>query len=336
MKQTIFTLLVLSTIGMVSCRKNGTEPNIQQYDQSQIINYIKANNITGMKQDTVGGDTSGIYYKPLLAGTGPALTYSDEISIVFTLRSFDGLYSSTDTIENHFFGYVGHISASGLPLGLEIAIINDLKYSGASARILIPSNLAYGVLGYGTGSISNAGSHIAGNQSLDYYVHIISSEHNMVYGTNTLGVQYSYNSAQSVYDEQVIENYIKTTDVTFIKAPSINIPGTHYWYAIRVPGTGTVPDSINQNSTITTTYAGRLLNNVYFDEGSNTIADTVALEIPSLVPGVQEALSHATTGTTISMILPSALGYGISPPSGAGIPTNSCLRFEFEVRRVSP
>jgi FKBP-type peptidyl-prolyl cis-trans isomerase len=334
MKQTIFTLLLLSTIGFMSCRKTGTEPNIAQYDQTQIQNYIKANGITGMKQDTVGGDTSGIYYKVILPGSGAPLTYSDNVSFVFTLRSFDGKYTSTDTILNHYAGYVGHISTSNLPAGLEIAIINDLKYSGGSMRILIPSDLAYGVNGYGSGSISVAGSHIAGNQCLDYYVHIISSEKNNVYGTNAYGYQYISNPAQNAYDDQVIQNYIKTSGITYTRTPSINVPGAYYYYAIRVPGTGT--DTINQNSTITTTYAGRILNNTYFDESNNTIADTISFAVPTLALGVQEALSHATTGATISMILPSALGYGANPPSGGGIPTYSPLRFEFEVRRVSP
>jgi len=334
MKQTIFTLLLLSTIGFVSCRKNGTEPNIVQYDQTQILNYIKANGITGMQKDLVGGDTSGIYYHILTKGSGDSLTYSDNVSFVFTLRSFDGKYISTDTILNHYAGYVGHITNIALPAGLELAIVNDLKYSGGSMRVLIPSYLAYGVSGYGSGSINVAGTHIAGNQCLDYYVHVISSQKNNVYGTNTYGYQYILNTAQAAYDDQVIQNYIKTSGITYTKAPSINIPGQYYYYAIRVPGTGT--DTINQNSTITTTYAGRLLNNTFFDEANNTIADTTSFDIPTLTLGVQEALSHATTGATVSMIFPSALGYGTTPPSGAGIPVNSCLRFEFELKRVSP
>jgi FKBP-type peptidyl-prolyl cis-trans isomerase FkpA len=187
MKQTIFTLLLLSTIGFVSCRKTGVEPNIAQYDQTQILNYIKANGITGMKQDTVGGDTSGIYYKIIQPGIGLPLTYSDNISFVFSFRSFDGLYSKTDTIGNQYAGYLGHITTDALPIGLELAILNDLKYVGASMRVLIPSQLAYGTNGYGTGSINNPGSHIAGNQCLDYYVHVITSQKYDVVSTNSSG-----------------------------------------------------------------------------------------------------------------------------------------------------
>ncbi|WP_461453597.1 FKBP-type peptidyl-prolyl cis-trans isomerase [Mucilaginibacter sp.] len=335
MKQTIFTLLLLSTIGFMSCRKNGVEQTIAQYDQTQIQSYIKSNNLTGMQKDTVGGDTSGIYYQILSPGTGTPLVYTDQISFVFTLKSLDGLYTTSDTIANHFFGYVGHIASGAIPPGVEIAILNDLKYSGGRIRMLIPSQLGFGKAGYGSGSINISGSHIAGNQSLDIYVHIISKQTDMVYGTNTFGYQYSYNKAQEAYDEQVIQNYIPTTGITYVKAPSVNLPGTNYWYSIRTPGTGT--DTINQNSTITANFYGRLLDNQVFTQHNNSIADTTSLDVPALAKGVQEALSHTTTGSTVSMIFPSALGYGEVPQSAdISVPVNSCLRFEFEVRRVYP
>jgi FKBP-type peptidyl-prolyl cis-trans isomerase FkpA len=315
--------------------------NLILYDKTQILNYIAANGITGMHQDTVGGDTSGIYYKVILRGSGAPLTYTDNVSFVFTLRTFDGKYISSDTIVNHYSGYVGHITNIALPAGLELAIVNDLRLSGGSMRVLIPSYLAYGVNGYGSGSINVAGTHIAGNQCLDYYVHVIANQSNNVYGTNTLGYQYVFNPAQAAYDDQVIQNYLTANGLTYSSTPttnsttynrvqSKNIPGEYYYYVIRTAGTGT--DSINQNSTITATHAGRLLNNTFFDQGNNAIADTISNDIPTLPLGVQEALSHATTGATVSMILPSALSSG----TGFSVPANSCVRYEYEIKRVSP
>jgi len=63
MKQKIFTLLLLSSIALVSCRKNNNDPDIKQYDQIQIQNYINANNLTDMKRDTTDGDTTGMILK---------------------------------------------------------------------------------------------------------------------------------------------------------------------------------------------------------------------------------------------------------------------------------
>lgn len=316
MKQTLFTLLLLSTIGLISCRKKGVEQNIKQYDEAQIQSYISANGITGMVKDTVGQDTTGIYYKILTSPKTVSTIIGDtsKISFVFTLKSFDGKYSSTDTIENHYDGYVGHITLDALPLGLRLAILNNLKYRGYSMRILIPSHLAYGLYGYGSGSIENTSSRIAGNQCLDYYVHVINNINSPVPDN------------QATYDDQTIQQYMKHENFSnYIKT------STGLYYKIITPGTGTA--FINQNSTVEATYTGMLLNNVQFDYLNNG-ADSVSLEVPDLRIGMQEALTHATKGALISMILPSALGY--AETATTGVPVNSCLRFEFKVVDVTP
>ena len=313
MKQTIFTLLLLSTIALVSCRKKGVDQNIHQYDESQIQSYITANGLTGMVKDTVGGDTTGIYYQILTTpkSTSTVITDSSLVSLVFSLKSFDGKYSAPDTIENHFVGYVGHINTQGLPAGLRLAILNGMKYRGGSMRILIPSHLAYGVNGYGTGSIENTSSRIAGNQCLDYYIHIINN-------TST--------DNEATYDDQVIQQYMKHESFT-----GYTKTGTGLYYKLIDPGTGT--KVINDNSTVTSTYTGMILNNIQFDSQYNG-ADSAILELPDLVKGVREGLTHATTGSLISMIIPSGLGYGLT--SQTGIPANSCLRFEWRVIAVTP
>jgi len=316
MKQTLFTLLLLSTIALVSCRKKGAEQNIKQYDDAQIQSYISANGITGMVKDTIGQDTTGIYYKVLTSPKNVSTIIADtsKISFVFTLKSFDGKYSSTDTIENHYDGYVGHITADALPLGLRLAILNNLKYRGYSMRILIPSHLAYGLYGYGSGSTENTSSRISGNQCLDYYVHVINNINGPVADN------------QATYDDQTIQQYMKHENFT-----GYTKTATGLYYKIIDPGTGTA--FINQNSTLEATYTGMILNNVQFDSGNNG-ADSVSLEVPDLRPGMQEALTHAVKGTLMSMILPSALGYGET--GSTGIPVNSCLRFEFQVVDVTP
>jgi FKBP-type peptidyl-prolyl cis-trans isomerase FkpA len=269
-----------------------------------------------MQQDTVGGDTSGIYYKIIQHGTGTPLTYSDNVSFVFTLKSFDGKYSSTDTIVNQYLGYIGHITTGGLPYGLELAIINDLKYSGGSMRVLIPSYLAYGVNGYGSGSINVAGSHIAGNQCLDYYVHVINKQPDTV--------------AQAKYDDLVINNYLVANNLTGYT----NDGGTYY--KITTQGSGT--DPITENTTAEVEYNERLLNGTVLG-GINPTADpgvdSTSFEIPALIPGVTRMLEkHAVKGTVISMIIPSGQAYGLLSPTGT--PPNACLRYEFTIIDVSP
>lgn len=326
MKQTFFTLLLISVIGLVSCRKKGVELNIRQYDDQQIQNYMAANGLTAlMQRDHSNGDTTGIYYHVIDSGAkSQPLNDTTRVSMVFTLKSFDGLYTSTDTVQNHFFNYIGHIVSGGLPAGLRIALLNDLKYNGGSMRVLIPSRMAYGLYGNGSGSTKNANSHIAGNQCLDYYVHLINN--------------------QSSYDSLVMVNYMKAQNLTGYTAVTVRLPANYvsptklpsryctYFYKIEKPGTGT--SKIDSNSIVEATYTGQLLNGIIFD-GQYNGADSTSLQVPNLIQGVQYGLTHVHGGgSLISLILPSALCYGQS--GATGIPANSCLRFSFEIYSVNP
>ncbi|SEO47447.1 FKBP-type peptidyl-prolyl cis-trans isomerase [Mucilaginibacter gossypiicola] len=307
MKQTIFTLLVLISIGFMSCRKDRNDPDIKQYDQTQIQNYISANGITGMLRDTTDGDTTGIYYKILSQGRGTPMDYSDQISFVFTVRSLDGKFISLDSLNaNHFFGYLGHVSSS-LPKGVQIAIHNLIKYKGTAARVIVPSHLAYGVNGYGSGSSSNANTHIAGNQSLDYYINVVSN--------------------QEVYDDAIINNYIKAKSLTGFTKTADGV-----YIKIATPGTGS--DQINADSYITCTYSGKCLNDVVFDSTTLQGATSSSFTVNGLVTGVQEGLKGQTAGSAVSIIIPSRFGYGTTG-SGTSISANTVLYFDFTVATVS-
>lgn len=314
MKQKIFTLLLIAAAGLSACRKNTVDPDIKQYDEEQIQNWISSKGLTGFTRDTAGGDTTGMYYKIIMPGTGPALEYSDRISLVFTLKSFDGKYTSSDTISNHFYDYLGHLAQDGLPRGLQSGIFNLLKHKGASMTLLIPSHLAYGKSGYGTGSVTNVNTRIAGNQSLEYYVHVIDN--------------------QPAYDDLVIRNYLTANSLSGYTKTASGL-----YYKIITPGTGT-DGSINDLSIVTSTYTGALLNGVSFDEASKTTAyvftPAISNGLSGLVKGVKEGLEeHATAGTSISLLLPSGLGYGNTPPSGGLIPSFAPLRFEFQITTVT-
>ncbi|SHN07672.1 FKBP-type peptidyl-prolyl cis-trans isomerase [Mucilaginibacter sp. OK098] len=313
MKQKIFTLLLISAIGLVSCRKDKIEQNINQYDDSQIQNYISANGITGMQKDASPLDSPGIYYKIIMPGdvASTPLDYPDQVSFVFTLRSLDGKYTAIDTIQNHHEDFLGHLTNDALPYGLQIALRNIVKYKGASARLIIPSHLAYGVSGYGTGSSQNANSKIAGNQSLDYYVHVIEN--------------------YPKYDKQVIKNNFDISTYSYVQNPLDSTD--YYYYKILTPGSGT--SVITSASSFTATYTGSLLNGTVFDGSYNGANISPSLIVTSLVPGVQEALqNNVRVGTKISMIIPSSRGYG-NTTSGS-IPINSVLRFTFLIVSVTP
>jgi FKBP-type peptidyl-prolyl cis-trans isomerase FkpA len=331
MKQILYTLLFFIVFGTISCRKDKIQQTIKQYDDAQILNYIAVHHLTGYVKDLVGGDTSGIYYKIITQDTTqPKLAYTTQIPMVYTVKTFDGTYASTDMIANHFYNYVGHVQSSGLPLGLQTALHNDLIYGGSSMEVLIPSHLAYGINGTGSGSSQVANNRIAGNECLDYYVNIIKMVPTPHYDSKGVpiyvGVTTQY-ITDPAYDDLSIQQYM--TDSTSLVGYNKTADGLYY--KVLTQGTGT--DSLTDNSTATVTYTGQLFNATIFDQ-YNTTGGT-PLQVGALTPGVREGFKTAALlNAKISMLIPSSLAYGVSPP--AGIPPFSCLRFTFVVDAVSP
>jgi FKBP-type peptidyl-prolyl cis-trans isomerase FkpA len=311
MKQKIFTFLLIAAAGLTACKKDKVYPDIKQYDDLQIQNYLNANNLTGFTK--AENDTTGIYYKIINPGTGKALDYSDQVSIVYTMKSFDGKYVSSDTITNHYVNVLGHLTAGSatatavppLPKGLELAVHDILKYKGGSMRLMIPSRLAYGKSGF---TISSLGKNIsfAGNQSIDFYVHIIND--------------------QAAYDDLAIRNYMKAKGLSGYTKTASGI-----WYKTITPGTGAV-GSIKEFSNVTSSYTGTLLNDLQFDTNTSYVTTPY-----SSIPGMKEILlNHAVQGTVLSIVIPSGLAYGESERSGlVFIPSNSVLRFEWTVTTVT-
>jgi len=304
MKLKFFTLLLLSVACFVSCRKITNDPDIKQYDQQQIQNYIASNGLTGMVKDTTMGDTTGTYYQIINPGnTAKPVDYPSTIFYVYTIRTFDGKYSVTDTAVNHSYGVLGHV----VPNGLMLAIRNNLKYRGGKMRVLVPSHLAYGKNGAGTGSITLTNGRIGGNQCLDITVNLIDD--------------------QAAYDQLVIKNYMAANSLTgYTEVTSGTYTGL--WYKITTVPTG--PNYFDENnSTVTMNYSIYLMNNTNPDQ--NIYATTTAA-FPDFASGGYAAgflgglklLGRGDGG--ISIIVPSALGYGTSGFSG--IPSNECLRWD--------
>ncbi len=311
MKQITFALLILSTIGFISCRKAGTNIDIKTYDAQQMQAYISTNGLTGMQKDLVGGDTTGIYYQILSPGvtTSVPMDYPDEISYVYTVRSFDGAYIQSDTVINHSDNLLGHIE----PYGLQLSMLNDLKYKGGKMRVLIPSHLAYGISGVGRGN----GSTINGNQCLDYTVSVISNKKLNDQNSISTGIQ-----DQANYDDMVINNYMKANTLS---GYSKTVSGMYY--KIIKQGSSSPDSVITDNSSVTLNYTGQLMNNTFFDNGYASTNKATFSDLKSLTTGAYQGLKLITGGGAISLLIPSKLAYGTSGTTG--IPPNACLRFEF-------
>jgi FKBP-type peptidyl-prolyl cis-trans isomerase FkpA len=300
MKQTLFTFLMLLAIGITSCRKSSSDLDIKQYDSQQIQNYISANGLTGMQRDTTSGDTTGIYFKIIDQGKGPALDYPDGISYVYRMNSFDGKYAVEDTVLNHGYSVLGHV----VPSGVQTAIHNLLKYRGGKIRVLIPSHLAYGLAGFGTGSSTLNNGRIAGNQCLDFTIYVVYD--------------------QNKYDDLVIQNYITANSLTGYTKVTEG-PDTGLYYKITAVGTGA---QANINSTIQCNYVAKLMNNTVFNDYSTTTTSFGDLGGGAITKGFADGiLLTKSGGGGISLLIPSRLAYSTSGITGT-IPVNACLRFD--------
>ncbi|MFD2145139.1 hypothetical protein [Mucilaginibacter antarcticus] len=211
MKQTTFTFLFFTVIALASCRKDKNELTLNEYDDEQIQTYMTVNGVSGLTRDT-----SGMFYKTISPGIGAPIEYSDNVAIVYTVQSIDGKYASTDTVANHYQGFAGQIANTGFPLGFGVigvqrAVHDLLKRKGGSIRVIIPSRLDYGVAGAGSGSSSVSAGRIAGNQSLDLYIHVVDN--------------------QAQHDKIAIQKFIANSNL----GSSVFEDPDGYFYNIRTP-----------------------------------------------------------------------------------------------------
>ncbi len=325
MRNSIYLLFLLFTAGLISCKKNKNQQNIIQYDDSQIRAYISSKGYSNMKRDTVGGDTSGIYYEILSQGTGAPVDYSSILSYVYTVQSVDGSYALTDTIANHSYYTLGDIA----PAGLQLALANLVSRMGTRLRVIIPSRLAYGT----AGGVALANKRVNGNQSLDYYINVVNNL------SQLNGVTYS-NTVDN-YDDISIQKYMAAKGIAggFTKITSGTYAGMYY--KIRTAGTG--PVNINSSSIVTFDYRAQLLNGLVaipstYNEatGITATSDTYYLSNSSgHLTGIEQALMLGkSAGAQLTVILPSRLAYGLPTVTGT-IPAQSCIFFDITIDSVT-
>ncbi|MEO6524841.1 MAG: FKBP-type peptidyl-prolyl cis-trans isomerase [Mucilaginibacter sp.] len=339
MKRILYTLMVLCAFGLLSCRKSGTDISLKQFDDNQIQNYIKSNNLTEMKPYTGNGDTTGIYYQVIIPGKGDSILNTTQTAYLYTAKSFDGQFNSSDTILNHVYSYAPYIG----PTGLQTAIKNIAKTRGTKIRVLVPSRMAYGINGTTvtryTSNTTTSTTTIPGNQGIDYTITIMDEKGTMVV-TNPLTNQPETVLKQAVYDEISIKKYLAAQGFSgYTRIDTGKYKGLYY--KITKAGTGT--DKIGIGSVVGVQYTGFLFNTAIFDQQiieGNYAASSLILYKDEVVDAMLGALPKATAGADISIITPSALAYGVagatnSASGGFGIPAFSCLRFDMSIITVA-
>ena len=124
-------LIILSICALVACRKD--DP--YETEKAARDKYLADNNIT------VEPTSSGLYYVEILKGTGPDADAGDQVRVRYKGMFLDGTQFDSGIFE---FILGLHQVISGWDEG-----INYMK-EGGKARLVIPSDLAYGPYGYGS------------------------------------------------------------------------------------------------------------------------------------------------------------------------------------------
>ena len=293
-KVSSFTFVLLGLFILVSSCKKDYE-SVQSMDDNKIAEYLSKNNINAIK-DPSG---TGFYYQVTSPGTGEIYKNSDSVRYSVVVKSLlnGTVYYSTPEYVNlgTFVGYTNALL--GLNVKGMLSAITQLK-PGGTARIVVPSYLAYGKNGYDVLKVPS-------NEILDIIVT-------------------TYAESQAVLDDNHIKAFLTASKLTATKDAS------GVYYVVTEQGTGTEP--ISANTILTFTYTGRMLEGNVFETGTDAVSS-----LAGLISG-WNILSKFKQGAKVRLIIPSVLAYGAGGTrDNAGnvvIPSHACLDFDIEITKV--
>lgn len=267
-------ILALAGLAVIftSCKKD--YESIKDTDSAKITDYIAKNNLTGMVEDPA---KTGYFYQIVTQGTGTNLLLNTD-TILYT-GAVKGMESGTTYFStasyynlNTFVGYTNSLTYNSA--AYNIPAIRDVMLKmkrGGTARILLPSYLAFGRNGAGS---------IPANENID------------------LTITTFPDSTQAQLDDRLIQAFVTSKGLSMTKDPS------GVWYAVSAAGSGTTP--ITVNSTIQTSYTGRYTDGTVFDSSTDA-----TFGISSVVAGWAKVIpGRLQNGGKIRMIIPSRLAYG--------------------------
>ena len=131
-------------------------------------------------------------------------------------------------------------------------------------------------------------------------------------------VTYGKDGFSGTEDEQ-IESYISSKNLAITEKTSSGLR-----FILNHANEAGAALSARQN--VTVKYAGRLLSDEQFDEGTFSFI----LGVGQVVGGFDEGIAKLKVGEKGTIIFPSSLGYG-SRGAGGDIPGNSPLIFDIEI-----
>ena len=128
---------------------------------------------------------------------------------------------------------------------------------------------------------------------------------------------------QLAADIEAIDKYLEENNI------QAEVSYTGLRYVIHEYGKGTSP---LMGQSVIVDYEGRLIDGTVFDSSYDR-GEPEEFIVGKLVDGFDEGLTYIAEGGSISLYMPSRLGYGTRSPSSA-IPPNSILFFDVELINI--
>jgi len=297
-----YTFALLSLIILfTSCKKE--YESAASIDDATITTYLQNNNLTS----SFTKDPSGFYYQVVAQGTGTTFLNTDSVLYGVTIKSLtNGTVYDQSPVNYNLGKFVGNTdtlyAATTQSFAVVIPAIRTAMLNlkpGGSARIILPSSLAFG---------RNGLNAVPAGEVIDLIV-------------TTLPY-----TRQSDLDDYRIRTFLTEKGLTATKDPS------GVYYNISAPGTGTAV--INGGSTLVANYTGRTLDGTVFDSSTDGTASFVLKgDGGSTIVGWQKVIPKLKAGGKMRMLVPSGLAYG--PAGSTGINGNAILDFDVEIVSVT-
>jgi peptidylprolyl isomerase len=270
--------------------------DMQLAEDSILQVYLHDNNID------IKPTKSGLLYEDVRIGVGPLAQNGDFVTVNFSISLLDGtqIFSSTEQGEPVFFELGKPFDTEGMNEAL-------LKMrEGGRARIIIPSNLAFGEKGRGN---------------------IIPPYSTLISDIELVNIQTKkeYEDEQRNDESVLIKKYLNENNITVSPTES------GLYYIEREKGSG---PQAQAGDKVSVWYTGMLLDGTVFDASSNrNKAFEFVLGQGQVIKGWDEGIAMMKQGGKATLVIPSKLGYG-ERGSGQKILPFSPLVFEVELQKV--
>jgi len=268
---------VLAAIMLTACKKDDSE-ELKSLEMRLLEQYLVDNNIT--QEPTA----SGLYYIPIIEGTGISPDKGTFVEIQYVGELIDGTVfttsyqetAKTNAIEDSDFLYgparlqLGYIGVEGLNEGIQLMKV------GGKAKFIIPSSLAMGAY---------ASTGVPAYSTVIYTIELVEAFDD-----------------PAKHEQGKIWAYLKAGAFENVDSTESGL-----YYIREKSGTG---EFFTDGDGVKVFYTGKFLDGRVFDSNVGGEVLTFTLPGPYMIDGWNEGIKFMRNGEKGTLIIPYDLGYG--------------------------